>query len=123
MQVCLEEYITGDTARTLPFASTSTKSDRLCPSSLRRTAQRMAMAVCRACQLGRTAVHRARPRLAEKCVPLTALGVHRRCIDRWLRANVHCPLRKTPERTPLNSSRAVRVVRAQPKAWYEHGSQ
>ena len=76
-------------------------------SGLRRTAQRMG------CLLRVSAgPHCSAPgsaRLAEACGPLTALGVHRRCIDRWLRANVHCPLCKTPERTPLNSTRVVRI--------------
>jgi hypothetical protein len=78
-------------------------------SGLRRTAQRMGLSAAR---VSCAAVHRARlgsARLAETCGPLTALGVHRRCIDRWLRTNVHCPLCKTPERTPQNSARAVRI--------------
>ena len=75
-------------------------------SGLRRTAQRMGLSAAR---VSCAAVHRARLGLAETCGPLTALGVHRRCIDRWLRTNVHCPLCKTPERTPQNSALTVRI--------------
>ena len=75
-------------------------------SSLRRTAQRVGLSAAR---VSCAAVHRARLGLAETCGPLTAPGVHRRCIDRWLRTNVHCPLCKTPERTPQNSTRTVRI--------------
>ncbi len=108
---CLEEYITGDTARTLRLPPLLLRaSDRRCPEQSAPHCSAHG-AVCCACQLRGSAPGSARPRLglAETCGPLTAPGVHRRCIDRWLRANVHCPLCKTPERMPQNSTRTVRI--------------
>ncbi len=90
------------------FASTSTKSDRsalsgaVCAALLSAWGCLLRVSAARQCTglgLG----------LAETCGPLTALGLHRRCIDRWLRTDVHCPLCKTPERTPQNSALTVRI--------------